>query len=67
MRRLGRGSPIKLVKAHGNTKSVNGLRKPEESKRAAGPKKKERGNRAHKVRTPADFLKSLGEEVKRQI
>ena len=48
MRRLGRGSPIKLVKAHGNTKSVNGPRKPEESKRAAGPRgKKERDNGAH--------------------
>ena len=43
MRRLGRGSPIKLVKAHGNTKSVNGPMKPEESKRAAGPRKKRKG------------------------
>ena len=43
MRRLGQGSPIKLVKAHGNTKSVNGPRKPEESKRAAGPKGKKKG------------------------
>ena len=43
MRRLGRGSPIKLVKAHGNAKSVSGPRKPKESKRAASPRGKRKG------------------------
>ena len=48
MRRVGRGIPIKLAKAHGNAKLVNGLRKPKGSKRVAGPREKERDTRAHK-------------------
>ena len=48
MRKLGQGSPIKLVKAHGNAKLVSGPRKPKGSKWAAGPREKERDNGAHK-------------------
>ena len=29
---MGQGSPVKLVKAHGNAELVKGLRKPKESK-----------------------------------
>ena len=32
MRKLGQGSPMKLVKAHGNTDLVKGIRKPKEIK-----------------------------------
>ena len=32
MRKLGQGSPMKLVKAHENTDLVKGIRKPKESK-----------------------------------
>ena len=34
IRKLGQGSPMKLVKAHGNVKLVKGPRKPKENKLA---------------------------------
>ena len=48
MRILGGGSPIKLVKAHGNAELVNGPRKSKGSKWAVGPREKESDTRAHK-------------------
>ena len=47
MRKLGWGSPIKLVKAHENAELVNGSRKSKGSKWATGPREKERDNGAH--------------------
>ena len=49
MRLLGRGSPMKLVKAHGNAELAKRPRKPKESKWAKDiQEKNKRDTRAHK-------------------
>ena len=48
---MGRGSLIKLVKAHGNTKLVKGPRKPEVSKWAKDAQGK-KGHKSPSVRKP---------------
>ena len=46
IRFLGRGSPMKLVKAHGNAELIKGPRKPKRAKDALGKDKRDIG--AHK-------------------
>ena len=49
MRKLGQGSPMKLVKAHENAELVKGLRKPKESKWAKDAlEKNKRDTGSHK-------------------
>ena len=49
IRLLDRGSPMKLVKAHGNAELAKGLRKPKESKWTKDAQEKDkRDTGAHK-------------------
>ena len=49
IRLLGRGSPMKLVKTHGNVELAKGPRKPKENKWAKDAQKKnKRDTGAHK-------------------
>ena len=49
IRLLGQGSPMKLVKAHGNAELVKGSRKLKERKRAKDSQKKDKRDiRAYK-------------------
>ena len=53
IRLLGQGSPLKLVKAHGNAELAKGPRKPKESERAKNTQgKDERDIGAHKEEKP---------------
>ena len=49
IRKLGQGSPMKLIKTHGNAELVKGLRKPKESKWAKDAQEEDkRDTGAHK-------------------
>lgn len=57
---------MKLVKAHGNAKLVNGPRKPRESKWARDAQGKTKGTLEPMSRNTSGHAKPLGEGIKQQ-